>query len=371
MTTTGRVVLLSSLLLGLAAWLLDYPELLVCAVSGIVGMVAACTWWILPAPFEVTRQFADNRVVEGGALRGTIVITNLSRRRRIPRLTIVETVNGQRMTFTSAPIGPGGFGTEHYAIPARRRGPLTFQPVRTECTDPLGLIRFSRSSGPALEMLVHPFLHRIPALDVPGTTDLEGGSPDIAPQAGAELHSLRKYVAGDDPRLIDWRATGRIGYPLIRLNLVPKMPRGIVVLDTAADTYQGDQFEDAVRVAGALGDAALTRGQPVEIWTTERSRCAALPGSAARGKMLDFLARVTTSGAPQTYDVTSPSALTTVIVSGFRTGAPELLPNRSSEIWLIRVGAPREHSSVSRTVRVVDVPDADSFKRFWPGLVRG
>ena len=47
--------------------------------------------------------------------------------------------------------------------------------------------------------------------------------------------SLREYVPGDDPRLIHWPTTARVGTLMIREHVELRRPEFTVVLDTAPE----------------------------------------------------------------------------------------------------------------------------------------
>jgi uncharacterized protein (DUF58 family) len=86
---------------------------------------------------------------------------------------------------------------------------------------------------------------------------------------GTEFSELREYGAGDDLRLIDWKATARRGRPLVRV-LEPEQEQTLLILldrgRLMTAQVQGLQrFDWGVNAALALALAALHRGDRVGI----------------------------------------------------------------------------------------------------------
>ena len=82
--------------------------------------------------------------------------------------------------------------------------------------------------------------------------------------------SLREYVPGDDPRLIHWPTTARVGTLMVREHVEVRRPEFTVVLDTAAHVATADDFEEMVDVAASIAVHALRDGLDVVVRTTDR-----------------------------------------------------------------------------------------------------
>src|SRR5207249_2447008 len=102
---------------------------------------------------------------------------------------------------------------------------------------------------------------------------------------GTEFDSLREYVAGDDVRSIDWRATARASDVMVR-SWRPERDRHIVlVLDTGrtsagrvGDAPRLDAMLDAALLLAAL---AARAGDRVDLLAYDRRVRAAVVGSPA------------------------------------------------------------------------------------------
>jgi uncharacterized protein (DUF58 family) len=135
--------------------------------------------------------------------------------------------------------------------------------------------------------------------------------------------SLREYVEGDDPRLIHWPTTARMGTLMIREHVELRRPEFTVVLDASTDVADGDDFEEMVDVVASVAVHALTSGVEVRVRTTAREFPGAprpldretqvldllTPVQAARGEALIPLPELFRSGLDQSaiVFVTGPS----------------------------------------------------------------
>src|SRR5262249_6474782 len=85
----------------------------------------------------------------------------------------------------------------------------------------------------------------------------------------------RPYVAGDDPRAIDWNAYLRLGDLLVKEFDAEETPRLLLLVDRSASMGLGGgtKFLCALRLAAALGAIGLSRHTTVA--------CAVFPGGGA------------------------------------------------------------------------------------------
>jgi uncharacterized protein (DUF58 family) len=102
--------------------------------------------------------------------------------------------------------------------------------------------------------------------DTPGL--LEGGRYALVHTRSLEFDDLRPYVAGDDVRDIDWKATARSGEVLIKRFVSEKHHKILVVADagrnTLAQAPSAERKRDvAVNVIGAIGLTTLRRSDEI------------------------------------------------------------------------------------------------------------
>jgi uncharacterized protein (DUF58 family) len=147
-----------------------------------------------------------------------------------------------------ARLGPGEDRLVTWEETLPRRGRHRLSGVRVVTRFPFGLfVKAARSTG-AEEVLVYP--RRVP----PSSALLRqagglGSAPARRRGRGHDLHDLRAYHAGDDPRLIHWRVSARTGALTVRE----------LEAETAQDAYlvlRGDGQGNAERLDAALADAA-------------------------------------------------------------------------------------------------------------------
>jgi uncharacterized protein (DUF58 family) len=175
-----------------------------------------------------------------------------------------------------------------------RRGDRTPARITVRSVGPLGLAaRQGRHVAPWQVRVLPPFtsrkflperLNRLRRLD--GAVLVRGRG------AGTEFDSLRDYVAGDDVRSIDWRATARRDTVVVRTWRPERDRRVVVVLDTGrtsagrvGDAPRLDHAMDAALLLGALASRA---GDQVELLAYDRVQRGRVTG-ASRAEVLNRL----------------------------------------------------------------------------------
>ncbi|MEO8815721.1 MAG: DUF58 domain-containing protein [Mycobacterium sp.] len=196
-----------------------------------------------------------------------------------------------------------------------RRGDQHAARVTARSVGPLGLAGRQRSTSvPGQVRILPPFLSRkhLPAR-LARLREIDGALPALIRGQGTEFDSLREYVAGDDVRSIDWRATARRGDVVVRTWRPERDRRVVVVLDTGRTA------------AGRIGvdpTAADPAGWPRLDWTMDAALLLAALASRA-GDHVDLLAhdqviRAGVFGA-------SPTRLLTALVEAMAPLQPALV----------------------------------------------
>ena len=177
----------------------------------------------------------------------SVLVRNTKTRRPSYSITLERPGTQVRLAYL-ARLGAGEERVATWEDTLPRRGRHRLPGVRVVTRFPFGLfVKAARPTG-AEEVLVFP--KRVP----PSPALLRqvsglGSAPARRRGRGHDLHDLRAYHSGDDPRLIHWRVTARTGALTVRE----------LEAETAQDAYlvlRGDGRADAARLEAALADAA-------------------------------------------------------------------------------------------------------------------
>lgn len=111
--------------------------------------------------------------------------------------------------------------------------------------------------------------------------------------AGDEFHALREYAPGDPLGDMNWKATARMGRPVVNQHLPQEPPRVLLYVDTRAfaadqDAASGrDAFERNLELASVLADALLgERAQVGLVLLSYWSRFLVPAAGAAQGRRI-------------------------------------------------------------------------------------
>ncbi|GAA3444349.1 DUF58 domain-containing protein [Planomonospora venezuelensis] len=184
-----------------------------------------------------------------------------------------------------------------------RRGDRESAGVTVRSVGPLGLAaRQGSHAVPWTVRVLPPFLSRthLPA-KLSRLRELEGRNPVLIRGQGTEFDSLREYVAGDDVRSIDWRATARRSDVVVRTWRPERDRRVLIVLDTSRtsagrvglDPASGDpsgwpRLDWSMDAALLLAALAARAGDRVDFLAHDRAVRAWVPG-ASRTELLSVL----------------------------------------------------------------------------------
>jgi uncharacterized protein (DUF58 family) len=203
------------------------------------------------------------------------------------------------------PLLPSGQTVQHgYRFTARRRGVFEVGPLVAEWSDPFGLTRKRAVLAPAETVIVHPSYETVHDRVISREWEDPPERPPLSRPwpSGFEFYGMRDYVAGDDPRRINWlasaRATGSDGGEryLVRESEQGITDRVRLLLDTDSRHHspgeESETFERAVRVVASLGVRHLTDGFSVTLESNGARLAQALRGTRSRIPLLDRLAEV-------------------------------------------------------------------------------
>ena len=322
LTRSGFAAALTTVALAVAGWWWRYEELVVLA-AGIAVAVLVAVWAArTPTQLTITRFVPDPRVARGDPINVEYRVSNRRRRRSAPA-TIVDIAEPAAAT---GPVKPEVIRTavpavEHLdrvdvsgQIPTSRRGVFTVGPWALERLDPLGLAVGSVASSVTSTIIVHPRVYTLggPYGDMHSVQEeamLRRSRSD--PLSG--FVSLREYVDGDDPRLIHWPTSARMGTLMLREHVELRRPEFTVVLDTAdssgdpghpgnPDQFEAD-FEEMVDVTASIAVHALRAGVEVRLRTTSREFPGAHLALEHDTQVLDLLTPVIPTPAASTVSL--------------------------------------------------------------------
>lgn len=155
-----------------------------------------------------------------------------------------------------------------------RRGRTRIEHTQMRSLFPLGLFRKGLRYSVALDLLVYPELFPAAScqLDQEGNF---GEEPNRRAGWGHDLHALRGFRSGDDPRGIHWKQTARTGKLIYREREMEENRRLSILLDNAVgqlrDAETKQRFERLVSEAATAAVDYLERGYEVELVTRTKA----------------------------------------------------------------------------------------------------
>jgi uncharacterized protein (DUF58 family) len=176
-----------------------------------------------------------------------------------------------------------------------RRGDRPADRVTVRAVGPLGLA--ARQGAHRVDWTVRvlpafPSRRHLPAR-LERLRELDGRRAVMVRGAGTEFDSLREYVAGDDVRSIDWRATARASEVVVRTWRPERDRHVLLVLDTgrtsAGRVGDAPRLDAAMDAAQLLAVLASRAGDRVDLIAYDRRLRVAVSGNAAMAGALAAL----------------------------------------------------------------------------------
>ena len=259
------------LALAALAWLLPLPSpwRLAAGVAVLTSVLGAALWDALTLPsvdaILLTRQAPAQL---GSGDDGAIAYTITSAWPRALEIEFADRVpaalggGGVRVQLVSLPaLGTARFTT---LIRGLRRGPSRLDTVAVRIRGARGLVDVIREVAIDDQVDVVPSLSQVRRFRLLAVQRRlrDAGVRQIRRRGGGmSFDALREYVPGDDPRHIDWKASGRRGTAQVREYTVEQGQTVILALDSGRLMTQlaGDRtrFEYAINSCLVLADVAL------------------------------------------------------------------------------------------------------------------
>lgn len=364
LTKSGLAAALASVACAAAGLWWHYEELVVIAAAGGVALLGALWSTRVRHTARIQRSIAAPRVARGDPIRTVYRAVNRSHRRS-PSATIVDSCDAAEIRVSLPAIGKDDRTEVAGSIPTRRRGVFQVGPTAIERVDAFGLAVGRRLNADAGTVLVHPRLHNLSGpYGAMHTVEDEAVIRRSASDPLSGFVSLREYVVGDDPRLVHWPTSARMGTLMIREHVELRRPEFTVVLDAGDRVADADDFEEMVDVVASISVHALRSGVDVRVRTTARE----FPGSARPlvrdTQVLDMLTPVhqATGGAVMSLVEIFHSGLdhTAIMLITGPTG-PSSTFAHTDRLSVVRVG---KEATLAPGV-VLAVSDAQEFASRW------
>lgn len=214
-------------------------------------------------------------------------------------------------------------------------------------------------------MIVHPRIHQLRGpYGAMHTVEDDAMIRRSASDPLSGFVSLREYVDGDDPRLIHWPTSARMGTLMLREHVELRRPEFTVILDCARWVATPADFEEMVDVTASIAVHALRSGVTVTVTTTSRHHPGAPRPVDRETRVLDLLTPVGQVDDAQHMSLTEIFRAgidhTTIVLVTGPTG-PSTTFARTDRVTTIRVG---EGAAPARGVALA-VDDAVSFAERW------
>ncbi|MFI7586651.1 DUF58 domain-containing protein [Spongisporangium articulatum] len=199
-----------------------------------------------------------------------------------------------------------------------RRGDRTVQRLVIRSFGPLRVAGRQRSLEAGGTVRVLPAFHsrrHLPS-KLARLRELDGRASVQVRGQGTEFDSLRDYVAGDDVRSIDWRATARRQSVVVRTWRPERDRRVLLVLDTARTSAArvGDEprLDAAMDAALLLAALASRAGDRVDLLALDRRVRARVEGASRTEllpRMVEALAPIEANLVEADWDLISSTVL--------------------------------------------------------------
>ena len=193
------------------------------------------------------------------------------------------------------PLPPGGRREVLVDGAFARRGIVREPDAGLLSRFPLGLFRKYSRARLAREIVVYPSPEPGPVGEPPAA-DSRGGRPHPRRRGGgADIRTLREFVAGDDPRDIHWKQSARTRRWIVREREAERDRAMVLTVENAmedvADPEALARFERAI--SRCAGEALVLLSRGAEVGFHSRGvRVAASSGRLQRARILEALARL-------------------------------------------------------------------------------
>jgi uncharacterized protein (DUF58 family) len=216
----------------------------------------------------------------------------INRKRRLAsfalHLSEADPAGGRGASHFLLKVPPRGRETWRYNLTFPRRGRYYLPGLRTLTRFPFGL--FAKVSRPILPdpVLVYPTLRPLAPGEVPAALDPGWRERDRRGH-GASLRNLRPYRPGDDPRLLHWKTSARVGDLMVKELGDEDRPRVRLLVEDPTPGTPPDVVEANLSYAASVAAHAIRLGAQVDLATADGATGFG-QGEAHLDRMLERLA---------------------------------------------------------------------------------
>ena len=249
---------------------LGWPEFLFVGSVSFFMLLFAIPYQLGKREYRVDFDLLDEHMEAGESAKAPFLVTNTNTKLQLPGV-IQVTIGNTVEEFAIPMLRPAAEAQIENEIPPQPRGVLPVGPFNIIRTDPIGVLRRETKLAEKVDVFVYPKTVVLPRSTTGFLKDLEGNSTKTIVESDLEFYSVRKYVPGDNPKHIHWKATAKLGLEgefLVRQYVETRRSRMVVMLAMGQDEYlsNSEEFEVAVSAVGSLGKRALMDSRDISIY---------------------------------------------------------------------------------------------------------
>lgn len=253
-----------------ALFLVSAPAALAIDLLLLLAFVADALW--APVASLVVERRAPMRISLGATARDTLLLENRGKLATRVRITddLPEILVREGADVREVALPPGRDERVEYSVRADRRGDAEYGDVHVRVLGPLGLAWRQKRLYRADPLRVLPGVLEVRRYRLLGLHNRlrEAGFRAVRQRGeGGSFESLREYVRGDDPRIIDWKATAHRSKLIVRQyeaerrqNVVMLVDAGRLMTEKVGDR---ERIDYALTAALLLADVASVHGDLV------------------------------------------------------------------------------------------------------------
>jgi len=241
---------------------------------GLASLFFLANVWGLPETVDVKlkRRIVPDQTFGDEDITVEQHIENMDKTSLV-NLELVEIISEKKITprrgtnKTMASLGAFEKQELDFEFPSPPRGNYQIGPLILRARDPYGFYMVERKLGPET-LSVIPRPERITGAQLRPRHVLAwpGTIPSRSMGIGTEFYSMRKYVPGDDPKRINWKASARQNELIVNETEAERITDVMVLLDTDVTIFEeaeDELFERGIRAAASMASLLLRQGNRV------------------------------------------------------------------------------------------------------------